>query len=44
LDVRVGDRVIFSKYSGSPLVVDQRDFVFVSEDQILGVLEENGSK
>ena len=42
MDVKVGDHVLIGKYSGSDVNVDGADYVIVTEDEILGVLE--GSK
>ncbi|UCD78839.1 MAG: co-chaperone GroES [Desulfobacterales bacterium] len=39
LDVKVGDRVLFSKYAGTEIKVDGVEHLFMSEDDILGVLE-----
>lgn len=35
LDVRVGDRVLFGKYSGNEIKIDEQDYVVVKEDQIM---------
>lgn len=37
LDVRIGDRVLFLQYAGTKIELEQRDFYFLSEDQVLGV-------
>ncbi|HOX47529.1 MAG TPA: co-chaperone GroES [Myxococcota bacterium] len=39
LDVKVGDTVLFSKYSGNEIKVDGKDHLILREDEILGVLE-----
>jgi chaperonin GroES len=39
LDVKVGDRVLFGKYSGTEVKVDGEDRLILREDDILGVLE-----
>ena len=39
LDVKVGDRVLFSKYAGTEIKIDGVEHLFMSEDDILGVLE-----
>ncbi len=39
LDVKVGDRILFGKYSGSEIKIDGEDFLIMREDDILGVLE-----
>ena len=38
LDVKVGDRVLFGKYSGSEVKVDGEEYLILREDDILGVL------
>ncbi len=37
-EVARGDRVLFSKYSGTEIQVNQEDVLIVSEDDILGVM------
>ena len=37
LDVRPGDRVLFGKYSGSEVKIDNQDYLIMREDEILGV-------
>jgi chaperonin GroES len=37
LDVRPGDRVLFGKYSGSEVVIDEELYLIMREDEILGV-------
>ncbi|MGA8020336.1 MAG: co-chaperone GroES, partial [Desulfobacterales bacterium] len=39
LEVKVGDRILFSKYAGTDIKVDGVEHVFMKEDDILGVLE-----
>jgi chaperonin GroES len=39
LDVKVGDRVLFGKYSGTEVKVDGEDRLILREDDVLGVLE-----
>jgi chaperonin GroES len=38
MDVKVGDRILFGKYSGSELKIDGDDFITMREDEILGVI------
>jgi chaperonin GroES len=38
LDVKVGDKVLFGKYSGSEITVDGEELLILREDEILGVL------
>ncbi len=37
-DVKVGDRVLFSKYSGSEVKVDGTEHLILREDDLLGVM------
>jgi len=39
LEVKKGDRVLFSKYAGTEIKVDGVEHVFMREDDILGILE-----
>jgi chaperonin GroES len=39
LDVKVGDRVLFGKYSGSPVKVEGEELVVMREDDITAVIE-----
>lgn len=39
LDVKVGDRVLFGKYSGTEVKARGRDLLVLREEDILGVLE-----
>ena len=38
LDVKVGDRVLFGKYSGSETELDGTEYIIMREDDVLGVL------
>jgi len=37
LDVKAGDRVLFGKYSGSEVKIDDQEYLIMREDDILGV-------
>ena len=39
LDVKVGDRVLFGKYSGTEVKLDGKEFLVMREDDIMGVIE-----
>jgi len=39
LDVKVGDTVLFGKYSGTEVKVDGEDLLVMREDDIMGVVE-----
>ena len=43
LDVKVGDRVLFGKYSGSEIKIDGEEYLIMREDEILGILERAGA-
>jgi chaperonin GroES len=38
LDVQVGDRILFGKYSGSDIKLNGTEYLIMREDEILGVL------
>ena len=38
MDVKVGDRVLIGKYSGSEIKYDDQDLVILREDEILAVI------
>jgi len=38
-DVKAGDRILFGKYSGSEIKIEGEEYLIVTEDEILGVLE-----
>ena len=40
LDVKDGDRILFSKYAGTEIKIDGVEHLFMKEDDILGVLDE----
>lgn len=40
MEVKVGDKVIFSKYAGSEVKIDDEEFLVMREDDILAVIEE----
>ena len=39
LDVKVGDRILFGKYSGSDIKLDNQEYLIMREDEVLGILE-----
>ena len=39
MDVKVGDRVLFGKYSGQTVKVDGEELLVMREEDIMGVLE-----
>ena len=39
LNIKKGDRILFSKYAGTEIKIDGVEHIFMKEDDILGVLE-----
>jgi chaperonin GroES len=39
LDVKAGDRILFGKYSGTEIKIDDQEYLIVKEDEVLGVIE-----
>ena len=39
LDVKVGDRILFGKWSGAEIKLDSQDLLIMKESDILGVVE-----
>jgi chaperonin GroES len=44
LDVKVGDRILFGKYSGNEIKLEGNEFLIMREDEVLGVLEGTQAK
>jgi chaperonin GroES len=44
LDVKVGDRVLFSKYGGTDVKIDGEDMTILRESDILGIVEKTAAK
>jgi chaperonin GroES len=44
IDLQVGDRVIYSKYAGNEIKVDDQELLILSEKDILAVVSGNGKK
>jgi len=38
LDVKIGDKILFSKYSGSDVKIEGDEFIIMREDDVLGVV------
>lgn len=38
LSVKSGDKVLFSKYAGTELKLDGREFLMIREDDVLGII------
>jgi chaperonin GroES len=39
LDVKAGDRILFGKYSGSEVKIDDEDYLILREEDVLAVLD-----
>jgi chaperonin GroES len=39
LDVKAGDRILFGKYSGTEIKVEEQEFLIIREDEVLGIIE-----
>jgi chaperonin GroES len=39
LDVKAGDRILFGKYSGTEIKIDDAEYLIIREDEVLGILE-----
>ncbi len=39
LDVKTGDRILFSKYAGSDIKIDDVEYLIMKEDDVLGVID-----
>ena len=39
LDVKAGDRILFGKYSGTEIKLDDQEYLILREDEVLGILE-----
>jgi chaperonin GroES len=42
LDVKAGDQILFGKYGGSEVTVDDTEYLILREDEVLAVIEEAG--
>jgi chaperonin GroES len=38
LDVKAGDRILFGKYSGSEVEIDDQEYLIMKEEDVLGIL------
>ena len=38
IDVKVGDKVLFSKYSGDELKIDGQELIIIKEEDVIGIL------
>lgn len=41
MDLKVGDRVLFGKWSGTEVKIDGQDYLIMKESDVMGVIEGN---
>ena len=39
LDVKAGDRILFGKYSGAEIKMDEQEYLILREEEVLAILE-----
>ena len=39
MDVKAGDRILYGKYSGTEIKIDDQEYLIMHQDDILGILE-----
>lgn len=39
MDLKIGDRILFSKYGGTEVKIDGADYLIMRQDDVLGVIE-----
>jgi chaperonin GroES len=44
MSVKEGDRILFGKYSGTEVKIDDEEFLIMREDEVLGILVGKKSK
>jgi len=44
VDVNVGDIVLFTQWAGSEIKVDGKEYLVLKESDVIGIIEETGSK
>jgi chaperonin GroES len=44
LDVKVGDRVLFGKWSGTEIKLDAEELMIMQESDLMGVIEKSAAK
>jgi len=44
VDVETGDIVLFTQWSGNEIKIDGKDFLVLQESDVIGIIEETGSK
>ena len=44
LDVKVGDRVLFGKWSGTEIKLDGEELIIMKESDVMGIIDKPGKK
>ena len=44
LDVKAGDRILFGKWSGTEVKIDNVEYLIMKESDIMGIIEGKGAK
>jgi chaperonin GroES len=44
LDVKAGDRILFGKYAGNEVKIEDKEYLILREEEILAVVEDAGAK
>lgn len=39
MEVKVGDRILFGKYAGTEVKIDEEEYLIMREDDVLGIIE-----
>ena len=42
IETKNGDRILFAKYSGTEIRLEEQDYVILREDEVLGILNQSG--
>jgi chaperonin GroES len=42
IETKSGDRILFAKYSGTEIRLEEQDYVILREDEVLGILNQSG--
>ena len=44
LDVKAGDRILFGKYAGNEVKIEDKEYLILREEEVLAVVEDAGAK
>ena len=39
VDVKAGDRILFAKYSGAEIKMEEQEYLILREEEVLGIIE-----